>query len=86
MGQDSTDDWSSWIVAIPNGCRLVSTGVPKGRSLENRSGQGRGRTGDTRIFSPLLYQLSYLASKDQLLAAQRNQSLNAFRLRKVKCY
>src|SRR6185503_421711 len=26
-----------------------------------RSGQGRNRTGDTRIFRPLLYQLSYLA-------------------------
>jgi hypothetical protein len=26
------------------------------------SGQGRDRTGDTRIFNPLLYQLSYLAS------------------------
>ena len=25
-------------------------------------GQGRVRTGDTRIFSPLLYQLSYLAA------------------------
>ena len=25
------------------------------------SGQGRDRTGDTRIFSPLLYQLSYLS-------------------------
>ena len=25
------------------------------------SGQGRDRTADTRIFSPLLYQLSYLA-------------------------
>jgi hypothetical protein len=25
-------------------------------------GQGRNRTTDTRIFSPLLYQLSYLAS------------------------
>ena len=24
-------------------------------------GQGRNRTSDTRIFSPLLYQLSYLA-------------------------
>ena len=24
-------------------------------------GQGRDRTADTRIFSPLLYQLSYLA-------------------------
>ncbi len=26
-----------------------------------KSGQGRDRTGDTRIFSPLLYQLSYLS-------------------------
>ena len=26
-------------------------------------GQGRNRTADTRIFSPLLYQLSYLAQK-----------------------
>jgi hypothetical protein len=26
-------------------------------------GQGRNRTADTRIFSPLLYQLSYLASE-----------------------
>ncbi len=25
-------------------------------------GKGRDRTGDTRIFSPLLYQLSYLAT------------------------
>ena len=26
-----------------------------------KNGQGRNRTGDTRIFSPLLYQLSYLS-------------------------
>ena len=26
-----------------------------------KNGQGRNRTDDTRIFSPLLYQLSYLA-------------------------
>ncbi len=25
-------------------------------------GQGRNRTNDTRIFNPLLYQLSYLAT------------------------
>ncbi len=33
------------------------------RSLHSRKsgGQGRNRTTDTRIFSPLLYQLSYLA-------------------------
>ena len=30
--------------------------------LENSGGQGRNRTTDTRIFSPLLYQLSYLAA------------------------
>src|SRR5712672_713246 len=29
--------------------------------VQNRGGQGRNRTSDTRIFSPLLYQLSYLA-------------------------
>ena len=33
-----------------------------GFSLEFLGGQGRDRTGDTRIFSPLLYQLSYLAT------------------------
>jgi hypothetical protein len=27
------------------------------------NGQGRNRTADTRIFSPLLYQLSYLAER-----------------------
>jgi hypothetical protein len=32
----------------------------KGR--EKNGGQGRNRTTDTRIFSPLLYQLSYLAA------------------------
>ncbi len=29
------------------------------------SGQGQNRTADTRIFSPLLYQLSYLAEPMQ---------------------
>jgi hypothetical protein len=32
-------------------------------SLRNRDGQGGNRTPDTRIFSPLLYQLSYLAER-----------------------
>jgi hypothetical protein len=31
-------------------------------NVENNGGQRRGRTADTRIFSPLLYQLSYLAA------------------------
>ena len=30
--------------------------------LHGDGGQGRNRTNDTRIFSPLLYQLSYLAA------------------------
>ena len=35
-------------------------GLPKeNRPNERRSGTTRNRTGDTRIFSPLLYQLSY---------------------------
>jgi hypothetical protein len=35
---------------------------PHDTSLLTGGGQGRNRTADTRIFSPLLYQLSYLAS------------------------
>jgi hypothetical protein len=33
-------------------------------------GQGRNRTIDTRIFSPLLYQLSYLARRDARVDVQ----------------
>ena len=36
-------------------CRLKNS-----RKLRGSGGQGRIRTTDTRIFSPLLYQLSYL--------------------------
>jgi hypothetical protein len=32
------------------------------QSQQFGDGQGRDRTADTRIFSPLLYQLSYLAA------------------------
>ena len=35
-------------------------------------GQGRDRTADTRIFSPLLYQLSYLAGKPQFTTSVQN--------------
>jgi hypothetical protein len=31
------------------------------QALAGYGGQGRNRTNDTRIFSPLLYRLSYLA-------------------------
>ncbi len=32
------------------------------QAVDLDGGQGRNRTTDTRIFSPLLYQLSYLAA------------------------
>ena len=35
--------------------------VPTSQCASSVSGQGQNRTADTRIFSPLLYQLSYLA-------------------------
>ena len=31
---------------------------------EGNGAQGRNRTADTRIFSPLLYQLSYLGARE----------------------
>ena len=42
---------------------LCASALPTKRMWQfvKRSGQGRDRTGDTRIFSPLLYQLSYLS-------------------------
>jgi hypothetical protein len=38
----------------------------RGRGFEASGGQGRNRTTDTRIFNPLLYQLSYLAVNRKL--------------------
>jgi hypothetical protein len=38
----------------------MKTATPRGSRL-NTGGQGQNRTADTRIFNPLLYQLSYLA-------------------------
>lgn len=48
--------------------REVCTGEKKGATISRDSliangGQGRNRTNDTRIFSPLLYRLSYLAMR-----------------------
>ena len=41
---------------------FVGVGLGKAEmDPEQNGGQGRNRTTDTRIFSPLLYQLSYLA-------------------------
>ena len=39
--------------------------------LVDIGGQGRNRTTDTRIFSPLLYQLSYLAAGGCVLERPR---------------
>ncbi len=50
-------------------------------SVERKSGQGRGRTADTWIFSPVLYQLSYLSGAQprgrchQVAQAQHAKSL-----------
>ena len=38
---------------------------PRKVGFWNIGGQGKNRTADTRIFSPLLYQLSYLAKAFQ---------------------
>ena len=53
------------------------------RLIRGTGGQGRNRTTDTRIFSPLLYQLSYLAtraSKDSARHA-RERSMRTANLR-----
>ena len=47
--------WKFYPKAIRSVCKESSTHRRSG-------GQGRNRTTDTRIFSPLLYQLSYLAA------------------------
>ena len=39
----------------------VAREQPDNRKENNDGGQGQNRTVDTRIFSPLLYRLSYLA-------------------------
>ena len=51
--------------AVPCGCveRLPARDMWYPASviaLENQSAEAQNRTGDTRIFSPLLYRLSYL--------------------------
>ena len=50
-------------MASPVGwARLGERSVRRRRSeCESNGGQGRNRTSDTRIFSAVLYQLSYLA-------------------------
>ncbi len=50
-------------------CLPRPVATTEAKLLSHFSGQGRNRTADTRIFSPLLYQLSYLAAL--LLSAER---------------
>ena len=44
-------------------------------SSEIKSAQSRNRTSDTRIFSPLLYQLSYLGVIDMKLRFREEQRM-----------
>ena len=48
-------------------CGRIRNSPESVRALEY-GGQARNRTTDTRIFSPLLYQLSYLANEDGSIA------------------
>ena len=61
---------------LPAGAKVAGWGLHplKDRALARRTnylnflcigGQGRNRTTDTRIFNPLLYQLSYLADFEE---------------------
>jgi hypothetical protein len=45
-----------------------ATGETVTESGLDRSGEGRNRTGDTTVFSRVLYQLSYLARRGDSLA------------------
>ena len=59
--------------SIERGSSLLAIAVkqkePRRGSFCLTGGQGRNRTTDTRIFSPLLYQLSYLANRVALREA-----------------
>ena len=43
---------------------MPSTFTPQNIPTNKKNAQNRNRTSDTRIFSPLLYQLSYLGKQD----------------------
>ena len=54
---------SYWCPKIRNHFKTADTKKPpRGWFFSRTGGQGRNRTADTRIFNPLLYQLSYLAT------------------------
>lgn len=68
---------------------LAANKCLKGHGLRDKfdldnGGQGRNRTIDTRIFSPLLYQLSYLAFSLLLdVPASRSARITYFSLRRA---
>ena len=47
-------------------------------SRQKNGGKDQDRTGDTRIFSPLLYQLSYPATWDQYLIGYDSSNIHPF--------
>ena len=47
-----------------------------GEAAESNGGQGRNRTSDTRIFSAVLYQLSYLAPVNWEKRPKRRSSIS----------
>ena len=49
-------------------------------SQEEENGQGQNRTADTRIFSPLLYRLSYLAIEVKRGILRKSSGESRFRL------
>ena len=56
--------------------------------IDKYGGQGQNRTADTGIFSPLLYQLSYLALKGErvLNRAQPGQSSRAAEISRIPLF
>ncbi len=42
-----------------------------GSNKNNRGAETQNRTGDTRIFSPLLYRLSYLGTNGDLIVSEK---------------
>ena len=52
--------------------------VSKRHQSKKNGGKDQDRTGDTRIFSPLLYQLSYPATWDQYLIGYDSSNIHPF--------
>jgi hypothetical protein len=61
LGGFWTPNWTPSAEIAPNG---ASCRPPKstGLAAETRDGEAQNRTGDTTIFSRVLYRLSYLAA------------------------